>query len=60
MSSQAEQLQDLMAFFKLGASESAATAQPPENRATPRPAVVPAPRRNAVAIASPGPDFVRF
>jgi methyl-accepting chemotaxis protein len=54
MSSQAEQLQDLMAFFKLGASESAATAQPPENRATPRPAVVPAPRqRGGDRLAGP-------
>ena len=60
MSSQAEQLQSLMAFFKLGASEVAPAAQPPENRATPRPAAVPALRRNAVAVTSPGPDFVRF
>lgn len=60
MSSQAEQLQSLMAFFKLGASEVAPAAQPPESRATARPAVVPALRRNAVAITSPGPDFVRF
>jgi hypothetical protein len=39
-----------MAFFKLGASEVAHAAQPPENRATSRPTVVPALRRNAVAI----------
>lgn len=57
MSSQADQLQQLMAFFKLETGgEPRAEAKPAPRRA----AAPVAPRRQLVASATPGGDFVRF
>jgi len=59
MSAQAEQLQQLMAFFKLELAESGA-ATPPAAKAPAKVATSAAPRRQLVASAAPGSDFVRF